>query len=215
MRLARGSVSAVLAATVLAGCGGDEQDKSQPAEATASRTVPAAPAPAPSPSSAAPAPAAAPSASPPPGGGTAKPGTAVTTPSGAVVVPPKPPRQTSTAPSESCTTRTFSDQGRSKKTSVPPQPGVRARRLSAGVIRVDYRLPRSNRRCPVAFLEVSIDLSTDTLPATTSRYRVKPAARAGVIRVRVPADLAGADVVRVSAVSPDGRTSDAAAVTAT
>jgi glucose/arabinose dehydrogenase len=127
-----------------------------------------------------------------------------TTKSGAVVILPPRPTATTTRPSGNC----VSDEKGNR--TVPPVPGLSARRVNRRTVTVVYRFDRTDQKCRPAHLEVTLDVSSDTLPGTGRIFSV--VGSRGRVTLRVPRDLRRADVVRATARTGDGRPSTTASV---
>jgi hypothetical protein len=118
-----------------------------------------------------------------------------TTDSGAVVILPPRPTATTTRPSGKC-------EGSKGEGSGPPAPGLSARRVNRHTVTVLYRFARTERECRPAKLELTLDVTSDTLPGTGRIVSVE--GRRGQVTLRVPRDLRRADVVRAIARTDDG-----------
>jgi hypothetical protein len=130
--------------------------------------------------------------------------------SGAVVILPDRPAETSVPPRSSCRVETFRQGGRRRRIFFPPRPGIRAHRVDSERLLVNYSFSTVDRRCAPTILELTIDANDDPLPGAGTVARVH--GRRGTVPVEVPPDLTNADVVRATARTKKGVPSDASAV---
>jgi hypothetical protein len=130
----------------------------------------------------------------------------VTTKSGAVVLLPKRPSRSMTAPGNGCERREIRQpRGAAEQVLMPPSPGITARRAGAARVVIRYRLSSRDTGCKPAFLRLTIDATGDTLSPAGETIRIR--GRTGRVRVRVPSYLGRVDVVRAKTHTRDGRQS--------
>jgi len=131
-------------------------------------------------------------------GGSAK---TVTTESGAVVVTPPRPTKSEVAPGGGCVLEQRGIGAQRRTVWLPPRPGFQATRTREGVL-LSYKFRGATERCAPSRLQVTFDVNDDPLPGRSTYLRVN--GREGRLRLDLPDDLEGADVVRVSALTKRG-----------
>lgn len=100
--------------------------------------------------------------------------------------------------------------GKSRKTAIPPAPGISATRVDGQTVVLSYRLGTPDQRCAAAALEVTVDVNDDALPGVNAIAKIS--AQRGRVRVHLPQRLSEADVVRVRSRTDEGVPSDSSSV---
>jgi hypothetical protein len=137
------------------------------------------------------------------------PGRTVTTASGAVVLLPPSPTETSTTGSAGCRDDREVDDRNVLTASFPPSPTISAMRTASNEVLLTYRFS-ARPRCRPTRLGVSLDVCSDPLPARTQRIGISRLR--GRVRISIPSDMRDADVVRVVGVTQRGASSESSSV---
>jgi hypothetical protein len=137
-------------------------------------------------------------------------GRTITTASGAVVASPHVHGRPRPEPAEDAPSRFNAKPGTPIATSIPPSPGITARRFNEATVLVTYDVFSSDPRCRPTNLELTLDVNDDTLPGSSTVAQVRHAR--GTLTIDVPPYLANADVLRAIARSAEGYPSEAASV---
>lgn len=205
---------ALLAAIVLARCGADQ---STPPDAQPAQGAPAAQ-PSQVPSQTAPTGAG--------GGGTTTGGPAsdplrgddivrgrkaVPIPGGGVAYVPVEPKATTLDPSPSCTKAKDGYSGH--ESTLPPRPGLRARRLDGRSVLVTVTFASIPDACRPVRVKLTFDVNDDPLPPAAHLFTLRQLRAPRKITLAL--DVRAADVVRASSITADGTSSESAAVAIT
>jgi hypothetical protein len=134
----------------------------------------------------------------------------VSTSAGSAYRVPSAPRSTQTAPDKSCARAKAVPGKAGESLSLPPAPGLSARRRGREAVAVSFVFRSVGNECRPARLKVTIDVSQDVLPGAATYVRVR--GLKGTTTIPTPADLRAADVVRATAYTKDLRGSRSAAV---
>ena len=131
----------------------------------------------------------------PPGEGRAR---TVPTPGGGIAILAPKPRATVVRPGRACKRVTAAD---GSSVRLPPQPGLRAVRVTDERVRVSYRFVRLPDGCRPASLLVTLDVNDDARPGRTSEHAAR---HRGSLDLAVPSFLTTPDVVHASAFTANG-----------
>ena len=124
---------------------------------------------------------------------------------GSVVLLPNQPREATTTPSPGCVTR----RAARGSVSLPPQPGIRARRVGRRRVEVLYVFSSTPASCQPVSLALTTDSTRDSLGGDSTTVRV--AGKTGQVTLRLPRRMRNADVVRATAMTKRGLPSESAA----
>lgn len=121
-------------------------------------------------------------------------------PDGSIAYLPVKPTRTQAPPSPSCTADQDGDV-------LPPTPRVRARRLQGNRLLIQVSFASLPRRCRPKAVQLSLDVNDDPLGPDSALFPLRRLRKPLVIEI--PERVRDADVIRASAVTRSGATSDA------
>lgn len=98
------------------------------------------------------------------------------------------------------------------KSTIPPNPGVTARKAGATAALVAVTIPTSTEECRVAKIRVQLDSAADDVPATTKTVNVMTGPPVRRVLIKMRAGSSAPQTARASAITQDGSSSSGATV---